>query len=268
MKYFDRTKKQLIYISHKSTPNFWDAHWSIDESIRERILRTKKTFISQITRKYLNPSDGIILEGGCGTGQYVASLVNNGYRTIGLDYAYKTVSVLNQYVPELEIILGDIRSLPFRDNFFSGYWSLGVIEHFWEGYEAIASEMSRVVKNNGYLFITFPYMSPFRRIKGALGLYKLQQDLVITDDFHQFALNTKLVVADFTHRGFKLINAIPHDGATGVKDEVYLMKPFLQKLLDYKGHNKFIKAFETIFSRLFSPVCGHCILLVFRKSFI
>ena len=121
MKYFDRTKKQLIYISHKSTPNFWDAHWSIDETIRERILRTKKTAISQITRRYLNPSDGIIFEGGCGTGQYVASLVNNGYRTIGLDYAYRTVSMLNKYVPELEIILGDIRSLPFRDNFFSGF---------------------------------------------------------------------------------------------------------------------------------------------------
>ena len=180
-------------MSDKSTPDFWDAHWGIDDNIRDRILGTKDTLVSKITKRYLKPSDGTILEGGCGTGRCVASLSNNGYRVIGLDSAYKTVKTLNQYVPELDIVLGDVRKIPFPDKFFSGYLSLGVIEHFWEGYEALASEMFRVIKDKGYLFLTFPYMSPLRIIKGKLGLYKLWQN-TSTKNFHQFALNSRSVI--------------------------------------------------------------------------
>ena len=151
VRYFDPVKKQLIYIESKAGPSFWDSHWKLDKNIR-KILRIKNTYVSNITRQFLKPRDGIILEGGCGKGHNVASLFNNGYRVIGIDYAEKSVMILNQYLPELDIRLADVRDLPFEDNYFIGYWSIGVIEHFWEGYESIALEMSRVIKYNGYLF--------------------------------------------------------------------------------------------------------------------
>lgn len=213
----------------------------------------------------MKPEEGIILEGGCGRGKNVASLVNNGYRVIGIDYAEKTVSILNQCVPVLDIRLGDVRKLPFDDNYFIGYWSLGVIEHFWEGYESIALEMSRVLKDNGYLFLTFPYMSPLRRIKGKLRLYDLWQKTVPSNNFYQFALNSRLVIGDFQKLGFKLVRTLPWDGIKGTKDEIVIIKPLLQKLYDYKGNNIFIKFIRMSISMIMSPIAGHNVLLILKK---
>ncbi|MFX0076379.1 MAG: class I SAM-dependent methyltransferase, partial [Candidatus Hermodarchaeota archaeon] len=103
MKFYDSTKKQLIYIEKKASPSFWDEHWNIDGNIKDELLKIKHSLVSQVTRKYMKPKDGIILEGGCGRGEHVASLTNSGYRAIGLDYAKKTVDKLNKYVPELDI---------------------------------------------------------------------------------------------------------------------------------------------------------------------
>ncbi|MEW6068416.1 MAG: class I SAM-dependent methyltransferase [Nitrospirota bacterium] len=266
MKYFDPVKKQLIYIEKKADSDFWDSHWKANEHIRNEILKIKNTFVSRTTRKYLKPEDGYILEGGCGAGSNVASLHNNGYKVIGIDYAENTVKTLKKYIPELDIRLGDVRNLPFEDDYFNGYWSIGVIEHFWEGYGVIAKEMLRVLKNGGYLFLTFPYMSPLRRLKAGIGNYKAWKDGHESDSFYQFALNSETVIEKYRSLGFKLIKSIPFDGVKGIKDEVTLLKPVLQKLYEYQGINLPIRALRKAISIMASPVAGHCILLILRKT--
>jgi len=265
MIYFDPKKKQLIYTGASASDIFWDGHWRENANIRDEIKKNNKTLTSKITKKYLKPGDGIILEGGCGNGTNVASLVNNGYKCTGIDYAKETVSMLNQYIPELDIRLGDVKRIPFNDNYFIGYWSLGLIEHYYEGYEAIALEMSRVIRSGGYLFLTFPYMSFLRRLKAKFGLYELWQKK--TDEgFYQFILNPEIVKSDFKRFKFKLIKTIPFDGIKGLKAEVPILKPFLQSLYYYKGANVFIKFVRKVIESAASPVAGHDLLLVFKKS--
>jgi len=266
MKFYDIKNKRLILIVKPATPNFWDDHWKIDKTIRKKILNTKKTFVSIITKKFLKPNNGVILEGGCGTGQNVASLINCGYRCIGLDYAEKTVKSINRYISELDIRLGDVRDLPFEDNYFIGYWSLGVIEHFINGYMEIALEMSRVIKKNGYLFLTFPYISPLRKLKARLNMYPIWNSENI-ENFYQFIFDIKGVINDFKKLGFKVIKKIPYDGIKGFKDEFELFRPILQRMYDYKGKNFFIiclRTFISIFLILFS---AHMILIIFQKKF-
>ncbi|MEW6417125.1 MAG: class I SAM-dependent methyltransferase [Nitrospirota bacterium] len=266
MKYFDPIKQQLIYIKNKADSDYWDAHWDLDENIRMKILGTKNTFVSRITKKYLKPSDGYILEGGCGNGVNVASLYSNGYKVIGIDYAENTVKTLNKYIPELDIRLGDVRNLPFEDDYFIGYWSLGVIEHFCEGYGSIALEMFRVLKDSGYLFLAFPYMSPLRCFKGRFGKYELWKKEMKYDSFYQFALNSETVIQHFRDIGFKLIRGLPFDGIKGTKDEVAILKPVLQKLYDYNSSMLAFKGFRKAISIIMSTVAGHCMLLIFKKS--
>ena len=62
--------------------------------------------------------------------QIVYSLKKQGFEAIGLDFAPQTINYLQEVAPELDIRLGDARSLPFENESFDGYWSLGVIEHF------------------------------------------------------------------------------------------------------------------------------------------
>ena len=48
------------------------------------------------------------------------------------------------------------------------YWSLGVIEHFFNGYKEIAEEANRILKNKGFIFLTFPSMNILRKQKQNL----------------------------------------------------------------------------------------------------
>ena len=127
MRYYDRTNCRIIHIDSSATPDFWDSHWQKKILSQEVFLGVKPTFVSRITGKYLKPKDGVILEGGCGQATHVAALSYRGYQCIGIDNATQTISAIKKISPDLDVRLGDVRELPFENNNFIGYWSLGVI---------------------------------------------------------------------------------------------------------------------------------------------
>ncbi len=131
--------------------------------------------------------------------------------------------------------MGDVRNLPMKDESLDGYWSLGVIKHFYDGYDAILREIHRTIRKDGYLFLTFPHMSKLRQIKARKGLYEIWQgngDLVA--DFYQFALNEHQVIEEFEGYGFKLIRKQDFDGVKGFKDEIRIGKSWMQAIYDGK----------------------------------
>ena len=260
-KYYDPEKNRVIFMLEEATPGFWDSVWDIDEDIRSSLLDVRNTFQVQIVKKYLRPQDGFILEGGCGSGNQVAALVNSGYQCIGIDFASRTVETLNKYMPEFDVRLGDVRNLPFENNFFSGYMSLGVIEHFWDGYEPIFREMQRVIKPGGYLFLTFPYMSPIRKMKGRLGLYKLY-DGHKPDNFYQFALDHRTVLSALQERGFHLIKKITYNPQQGLWEE----SPVFNSVFASENRRLLARLFRKVIALLLSPLICHSIALVLRKS--
>lgn len=265
-RFYDKKNHRLIYIEQPANTNFWDGHWQKQKSSLEKIRQKKATFVSRITKRYIKPSDGVILEGGCGRGIHVAALVNNGYQCIGVDAAKKTVQLINANMPDLDIRLGDVRSLDFDDNTFSGYWSLGVIEHFWDGYAPIVREMARVLKTGGYLFLTCPYMSPLRSYKARANYYPSCSDSVGPADFYQFALDSNTVIDAITSQEFKLCQMMPNSGLKGFKDEMpSSIKRFLQTIYDYSGKAVSVKALRLVLDKIFTPFAGHTILFVFQK---
>jgi SAM-dependent methyltransferase len=264
MRYYDQENQRLVYIEENATPEFWDRQWE-DEKLKKSILAgAKERFVYPITRHYLKP-ESKILEGGCGKGQFVYSLHARGYDATGIDFAPKIVEKAKSVVPELKLFIGDVRKLEFADNSFDGYWSLGVIEHFPEGYETIGREMHRVLKPGGYLFLTFPYMSPLRRLKAWLGLYpKHDSGNFDHDRFYQFALSSESVMQNFTNWGFELVKKKPYEGFKGFKDESGPLKPFFQSIYNNKGLP--VQYITYILSSILSPFTSHTILLVFRNK--
>lgn len=257
-------KGKLVYIGEKATPEFWDSHWDT-ESFKEAIERGKNNkFVLRMLRKYIPDKKGKILDGGCGRGQVVYCMQAHGFKAIGVDFAKKTIERVKEVIPELDVSVGDVRDLQFPDNYFVGYWSLGVIEHFWNGYHDILKEMRRVLINNGYLFLSFPYMSPLRKLKAKLGLYEdFNEDE--KENFYQFALEPKVVIRDYEAVGFKLLDKKTRAGLKGFKDEVSMFKPLLQKLYDYSGSSLLVKGLKYILDKLLSTFAGHDIFLVFQK---
>jgi SAM-dependent methyltransferase len=270
MRYYDSEKRCLVYEEKsRSDPDFWDDHWAKDDWNEIEKKGKKDRFVGKITRKFLKPSRSVkILEGGCGKGQYVFSLDHCGYDAYGVDFAKNTVDKVNKNFTQLNIKLSDIRQIDFPDNFFDAYWSLGVIEHFYEGYLEILDEMNRVLKPGGYVFVTFPYMSPLRKLRAKLGRYpEFQKERLDLSKFFQFALDVKRVQKDFSKKGFRIVYKRPFDGIKGLKDELDDF-PSLQKIFNeiYHSKNFFIKIIKYAIHLSCAPVCGHIILMVFKKN--
>lgn len=265
--YYSKEKGCLVYLNKKADSQFWDSLWNT-ESLRKDILGGKHDlFLAPITKKFLKPDKSIrILEGGCGKGNYVYSLACRGYDAYGVDYAEKTVRKINEAVPELNVTLGDVRSLNFDDAFFDGYWSLGVIEHFWDGYDPLAVEMARVLKDGGYLFLTFPYLSPLRKRNMRKGKYTTLASFDEPNGFYQFALDSEKVRKYFEKLGFTLAWEKPYDGLKGILDEI--SNPRIHGVISklYNTKNPFLRIVKLGLTVILAPYSGHVILLVLKRK--
>jgi len=263
--YYDIKNKRLVYTGNASNSDFWDKHWK--QNTIEKLYPKKISpfdYLISTTKKYL-PAESFILEGGCGTGQQVFKLQKSGYKVTGIDYAEKTVETVKKAKPELDIRLGDVRKTDFPDNYFDGYWSFGVIEHFYKGYNEILNEMYRILKPDGFLFITFPHMSRLRKIKARKNKYPVWKNSEKEiKNFYQFALDEKKVTTDLQKIGFKLIKKQHLSGIKGLKDEVKVLKKPLQKI--YDSRRFFGLATAKIISVLFANFSSHSILLVLQKK--
>lgn len=262
--YYDKTGRRLVYITESATPEFWDHHWE---------KQVKETYFSPpahrttvwITKKYL-PVGATILEGGCGMGDKVYALHKAGFKAKGIDYAQTTVEMIKQHWPHLDISLGDVRELPFPSESFDGYWSLGVIEHFIDGYNEIAKEIARVLRPGGYLFLTFPMMNPIRRMRAESGAY---QTLEINDDslsqnFYQYALDPDSVIEEFTSLGFTVVQRGGLSSFDCLAEETRWFKPVdaLLHLLPFGLRTKLGVIADMALGRYF----GHVALLVLRRN--
>lgn len=265
--FYSKPKGCLVYINKKADSHFWDSLWST-ETLRKDIMNGKNDlFVAPITKRFLPPNkDCRILEGGCGKGSYVYSLTHQGYDAYGVDYAEQTIKKIRAAMPELNIRLGDVFSLPFANNYFDGYWSLGVIEHFWDGFDGIASEMARVVKKNGYVFLTFPYLSPLRKINIKRKKYPEILSSKQPKNFYQFALNSDAIQEYFKQHGFTVIHKKPYDGLKGILDET--THPLLYHWLYafYNTKNFFLRILKLATAVILAPFSGHVILLVLKKQ--
>ena len=141
----------------------WHKKWS-SENLQRAIENCKKdSIILPYILKYL-PKNGIILEAGCGLGQWVVYLSGLGYNIVGVEIVPYCIEICKTYFPNVDIRVGDVRNLPFPDAYFDGYISIGVIEHMIEGPESTLKEMWRVLKPGGIAILTVPSFNYFLRI--------------------------------------------------------------------------------------------------------
>ena len=269
LKYYDRNNHRLVFLGQKSDSDYWNAHWllhSNDDIVLNVKKNTESKFIIEHTRRYLS-NGSAILEGGCGWGQNVYTLHQNGFKAYGVDYTYDNILKINSVLPELMITHGDIRQLDFDDGSFHGYWSWGVIEHYMDGYDSIRTEMFRVIQNHGYLFLTVPTMSLLREIKAYLGLYSELHDTELKqEDFYQYAFSHNSVIDNFTNNGFILVKQLNFSGIKGLKDEIKIIQSPMQKIFISKKQLFTVRLLRKCIDTAVRRWAGHMTLFVFRKE--
>lgn len=216
--YLDAGSNRLVYLGCRPSEAYWASCWSAEDYDKALTQSAGAEWVVRQTRSLLD-ADSRILEGGCGRGDKVYCLQQAGYRATGIDFSHELVDRIRQLKPELDIRFGDVRALPFEDESFDGYWSLGVIEHFRSGYLDILAEARRVLRPGGILFLAAPSMSPIRRLKATLRLYPRLSAPPGDDEFYQFALDPKAVLNDCREVGFSLVEQHPYDPMTTLVQE-------------------------------------------------
>jgi SAM-dependent methyltransferase len=121
---------------------------------------------NDMLRAFLSPSaDDRILDLGCGSGRTLMWNRDWGARTAGIDIAPYFSEDARRGV---DLLLGDLRRLPFSDGTFSAAYSLDVLEHLSpEALRSMLAEANRVLEQGGRLFV---YTHVRKNARIAVGL--------------------------------------------------------------------------------------------------
>jgi SAM-dependent methyltransferase/uncharacterized protein YbaR (Trm112 family) len=107
---------------------------------------------NDMLRKFLAPAPGeLVVDLGCGSGRALLWNRDLGASLLGIDIAPFFSHDARAHV---DLLLGDLRTLPFADGTFDKAWSLDVLEHLSpEALAGMLGEAARVLKPGGGLFV-------------------------------------------------------------------------------------------------------------------
>jgi ubiquinone/menaquinone biosynthesis C-methylase UbiE len=125
-----------------------------------------------------------ILDLGCGTGSHMLELAKQGFQVSGFDVSQKGIDIaqqqFNQNNLKADFKVGSMHErLPFSDDFFDAVLSLRTINHGTKReLEYTIGEIYRVVKPNGYLFLTTIKIPGRKKILGLTKLNGLPVEII------------------------------------------------------------------------------------------
>lgn len=126
------------------------------DEIYERIGQSED-FYDRCISIIKNTNNLDVLDIGCGRG-FLLKKIKEKYpntRLFGIDISQKLCEISRDNNPDANIFLGDAESLPFSDNKFDLIFMTETLEHLLD-YNKALSEVSRVLKPNGYFVVTVP----------------------------------------------------------------------------------------------------------------
>jgi len=158
--------KAFLDSRHAEDVAFWEKYFSV-QSFEYLVRSFDCDPIRPLIERYCS-GGALVLEGGCGLGNYVACLRRIGSRPVGLDFGFSMLSEFKRIEPASLLTAGDVSALPFRDGVFDVYYSGGVVEHFEGGPGCALAEAHRVLKRGGIFLVSVPYENLIRRVRAPV----------------------------------------------------------------------------------------------------
>jgi len=138
--------------------NNWVTYEAISYGKYEPFDENAYRFLTEKIANKLGHTKRLILDVGCGTGAFTHRLADMGFEVIGLDLSEQMLYLAcknRQGIDNRYFIRADVEQLPFCSETFDAVLCFSVHHHFL-AYHQIASEVSRVTKPDGWLFICDP----------------------------------------------------------------------------------------------------------------
>ena len=199
----------LAYYARSATAEFWSEHWG-GQSLATLLEVARRSPLTDLIEAHLPPR-GVVLEAGCGLGQYVLLLRERGRAAVGVDWSVDALRQAARVGGPLAAM--DLRGLAVKPGAVHAYLSLGVVEHDPEGPAAIVAEAARVLAPGGTLLLSVPYWNGARRLGTPLIARASRRVREAGGQFYQFAFTSKEVRAFLEREGFEVRDFHPYDPA-------------------------------------------------------
>ncbi len=200
----------LAYYSAAAREAFWTEHWG-GHSVEELLAVARRSPLTTLITGAL-PADGVVLEAGCGLGQYVLLLRERGWRVAGVDWSLEALAACRR-VGAAPLAVMELRTLAVRDGALAGYVSLGVVEHDAQGPDAILAEARRVLAPDGVLLVSVPYVNGARRLAAPWIRRRSRAVARRGGEFYQYAFSRAELTVTLARHGFVVHEVHPYDPA-------------------------------------------------------
>ena len=134
----------------------WNEIYNNQGEVQSEVLPTVNDMIEIFKKEKIKK----ILDLGCGTGRHSIFLAQNGFDVTASDISGRGLEVTKQKAKKnglrIETVCNDMREIPFKDETFDAVVCTWVSGHgTLEDMKKHASEMMRVVRNGGIVFVDY-----------------------------------------------------------------------------------------------------------------
>lgn len=132
-----------------------EEHW--DEHYRKK-KHTVLNYDGWLEKYFVKfPTDGKIIDLGCGSGSDTDILLKQGYLVCSVDFSEEALNIMKELVPKARSLKVDMtEKLPFYDNEFDAVVADLSLHYFeWKLTKQIISEIIRILKEGGILVARF-----------------------------------------------------------------------------------------------------------------
>jgi len=188
-----------------ASKQYWSKRWA--DIPADSPMENFNAYPLKYANLTIRSKEGKILEAGCGAGRVLRFYKNRGYDILGIDYIDTAVEKLKKIDPELNVEVGDISALKYRDRCFRYILAFGLYHNFTnESLRKAVRETYRVLENGGRLCASFRADNIQTWLTDWLAEYRVRKGGVKTPatKFHKLNLKKREFVDLFKKTGFHI----------------------------------------------------------------
>lgn len=194
----------------------WTSLWAQNQ-LEQLLLVAGRDPVSARLGAHL-PTQGVILEGGCGLGQYVLYFRQKGYDVVGGDFSVGALQAHHEQRPATPLAAMDLRALPFADGAIAAHISLGVVEHLENGPVPILQEMVRTLRPGGIVLVSVPWMNGLRTLFRPVLQRREGQKRAAGMAFYQYYYQRDEMRRFLEQVGLRVVRFYPYSPGKGLRE--------------------------------------------------